>query len=191
MAGAELVRVNRRCKSVRSNGAQCEKYAIKGGDVCNTHGGSAPQVKAKAAERVLRAQLQADVQALGWEPVTNPALLLADVAGEMVAFKDLAREQVNELRTWESHNKLGSEVVKARVTVYAQALRDVAATADKMWSRGIDSDMLRIERERPSREQAAAIQRVLERVIALLAPQVPLDERNAAVVASLRAEGLV
>lgn len=42
-------------KSVRSQ-EQCKKPAIRGGTVCGTHGGSSPQVKRKAAERL--AQLQ-------------------------------------------------------------------------------------------------------------------------------------
>ena len=44
---------NRRCRaqSTRS-GERCKKAAILGGTVCATHGGSAPQVRAKAAERL-------------------------------------------------------------------------------------------------------------------------------------------
>jgi len=43
----------RRCtaKSSRS-GKPCKKAAILGGTVCRTHGGSAPQVKKKALERI-------------------------------------------------------------------------------------------------------------------------------------------
>jgi len=33
-------------------GLPCKHYAIKGGTVCRTHGGAAPQVKRKAAERI-------------------------------------------------------------------------------------------------------------------------------------------
>lgn len=40
-------------KSSRS-GEQCKRDAIRGGTVCATHGGRAPQVKAAAAERVAR-----------------------------------------------------------------------------------------------------------------------------------------
>lgn len=36
----------------KQTGKRCGQYAIPGGTVCRFHGGSAPQVKAKAAERL-------------------------------------------------------------------------------------------------------------------------------------------
>ena len=38
--------------SRHNNGAQCKKYAIQGATVCRFHGGAAPQVKLKAAQRL-------------------------------------------------------------------------------------------------------------------------------------------
>lgn len=43
----------RQCKAIRKDGTRCKRFAIKGGFVCPTHGGSAPQVKSKAAKRLL------------------------------------------------------------------------------------------------------------------------------------------
>lgn len=40
------------CTAKRSNGEPCKGQAIQGGAVCRVHGGSAPQVRAKAAERL-------------------------------------------------------------------------------------------------------------------------------------------
>jgi hypothetical protein len=41
----------RKCSGKNSRGKPCGNYAIKGGTVCSSHGGGAPQVKAKAAVR--------------------------------------------------------------------------------------------------------------------------------------------
>lgn len=43
----------RKCRAKNAAGNPCGKYAIKGGSVCPTHGGSAPQVKKRAALRLL------------------------------------------------------------------------------------------------------------------------------------------
>lgn len=42
----------RKCSGHTSDGAPCDQWAIRGGTVCVTHGGRAPQVKAKAQQRL-------------------------------------------------------------------------------------------------------------------------------------------
>ena len=42
-----------RCTATsKARGAQCARFAIPGGNVCTYHGGKAPQVQRKAAERL-------------------------------------------------------------------------------------------------------------------------------------------
>lgn len=53
LTGNPMQRV--KCAGTNRNGTSCGKWAIPGGTVCRFHGGSAPQVRRKAAQRVERA----------------------------------------------------------------------------------------------------------------------------------------
>lgn len=44
------------CKATRKNGELCKKWAIRGGAVCEMHGGSTPQVKQAAERRIEEAR---------------------------------------------------------------------------------------------------------------------------------------
>lgn len=45
-----------KCTAHRTDGAPCQSWAIKGGTVCRSHGGSAPQVRRAATERLQEAR---------------------------------------------------------------------------------------------------------------------------------------
>jgi hypothetical protein len=51
--------VARPCSARRTNGEPCKNSAIRGGTVCARHGGSAPQVRAKANQRLIEMVLPA------------------------------------------------------------------------------------------------------------------------------------
>ena len=44
--------VQRECTATKKNGTKCNRYAIRGGNVCRLHGGAAPQVIRCAQERL-------------------------------------------------------------------------------------------------------------------------------------------
>lgn len=55
----------RKCVGHTSDGGPCPNWAIRGGTVCSTHGGSAPQVKAKARQRLEREMAEKAVVRFG------------------------------------------------------------------------------------------------------------------------------
>lgn len=58
---------DRKCTAQTKRG-RCKKWAIRGGSVCQTHGGGAPQVKAKAKERLLIAAVMKEFALAAKEP---------------------------------------------------------------------------------------------------------------------------
>lgn len=94
----------RRCTATARSGQRCKKAAIKGGKVCRMHGGVAPQVKAKAAERAQADLARLQCERLGIAVATDPgeALLsqVAEAAGNVEFYRARAAElglQVTDL----------------------------------------------------------------------------------------------
>lgn len=71
---------NVRCTahSKSRDGGQCGNWAIHGGTVCRYHGGAAPRVKAKAAERLIDAAVARAAETYGLPVTTTPDQALLD-----------------------------------------------------------------------------------------------------------------
>lgn len=128
--------------------------------MCSTHGGSAPQVRAKAAERVLEADVAREIGQMGWQPVTDPIGAYADNAGEVLAFKDRLRERVEQLDDWtlrvaafgagdEDGGQLMAmgEQIRAYVAAYERALDRAERTLARMISLGLDAKALKLRED--------------------------------------------
>jgi hypothetical protein len=158
------------------------------------HGGLAPRVQAKVRAMQLRARINGELQALGWEPVTDPVARYADLAGETLAFKDLARERLNEVGSWEQTNEFHTLDIHAAVKIYEWALEQSERILGRMSSMGLTAEILRealqLEAERPTREQVATLTAVLDRVLA--DPRVSVDPAVArqVVVDAMAAAGI-
>lgn len=121
-----------KCRANRSNGEPCGNYPIHGADVCRKHGGAAPQVQAKAAERLVEAEARKTFGRLAdhARPVDNPLDALATTAGEIVAWKDFCAAQIADLRELRSTDDKGAEQINALVALFERSLdRAVAALA--------------------------------------------------------------
>jgi hypothetical protein len=124
-----------------------------------------------------QARINDELQASGWKPVTDPIPRYTELAGETLAFKDLARERINELGSWQQANEFDSLDIHAAVKVYEWALEQSERILGRMLSLGLTAEILReavhLEAERPTREQVATLTAVLDKVLA--DPRVSVD----------------
>lgn len=133
--------------------------------MCDTHGGMAPQVRAKASRRILEATVAGRMIERGWEPMLDPLAALADQAGESWAWKELCREQANDLGRWDTLDAKGTEQIRARIELYERAQDRSHKQLIEMLRLGVDVQALQLAKNRPSREQAETLSRILDHVL--------------------------
>lgn len=95
----------RQCKAIaKRSGKQCTKSAIRGGTVCESHGGGAPQVKAAAARALAAAKAKAATARLGLMVEGDPTTHLLDVIAYQAGMVAFWRAQVEAVElddlTW-------------------------------------------------------------------------------------------
>ena len=131
------------CKATaKGTGERCRRAPIAGGTVCRTHGGAAPQVKAKAArERVLQA-VTADARATlaleGVEPIRDPFGALAGLASEVLGMKAALAARVNALDSITMMSPQGVETLRVEVSLYERALDRSARVLDVLTRAGFE-----------------------------------------------------
>lgn len=191
------------CKATsKRSGKRCRKRPEPGMEVCRMHGGATPNAKAGAAVRLLQAKINGELQRRGWEPVTDPVTHYAQLGGEALAFKDLAREQVNALEDWSltigammrqddevPEYMAMAEQAKAVVGVYERALDRCDKILASMLRIGLTHEALRMAQERPSREQAETLAAVIGLVLSDPRVTVVEGQANAVVLDALKGLG--
>lgn len=171
----------RQCTALaKSTGRRCNKAPIKGGTTCTVHGGSAPQVRAAAARRVVEEKLQAAAVTLGLPRDIGPAeALLEEIkasAGHVQWLRDRIRElEAGEL-TWgkveyvegvkgaEEQYK-GTEAAKPHVlyALYAAERKTLTDLSVAALRAGVEERRVRIA-EQTGALVAQAVRRILERM---------------------------
>ncbi len=138
-----------RCNGRRRDGEPCTNRPMTGSTVCRMHGGSAPQVKAKAAERVAQQEFDQEMTRtlarLQVAPVDNPLTVLAQLAGQAVAFKDALAERVNELSSIRYEDLKGSEQLRSEVALWERALDRCERFVTSMARLKIDDRLAKVE----------------------------------------------
>lgn len=154
----------RRCKArSKHSGKQCRRYAIAGGTVCPTHGGSAPQVQAAAARRLEAQKLESDASAalawLGEKAITDPLDELGRLATESRALTTALGARVNALRTLTEYDLKDSPSIKAEIQLYERAMDRTHRMLDSLIKAGYMERQMKI-----AEDEAMVISGIMRRV---------------------------
>lgn len=79
-----------RCRGHRRDGSRCKRWSIRGGFVCPSHGGRAPQVRRAADRRLLEIAIHRTLAAWSRSPAAREARERAELAGDRAALEAFA-----------------------------------------------------------------------------------------------------
>lgn len=115
-----------KCRGHKKDGSPCTNYPRKGGVVCNSHGGKAPQVQAKAQRRLQEGELRAELERLGaLLPITDPFTALMEHAAKVRAWMLFLEERVSSLR---HSSQWDTEQIRGEVELYTRAMKETRET---------------------------------------------------------------
>jgi hypothetical protein len=140
-----------RCRATSRSGQRCKRYPVPGATVCTMHGGAAPQVQAKAAERQLEAAADTVIRKL-WpglseaSPVKDPVASMERLAGALEQLVDEAGSRVSDLK----HLAGGKDLtqLRAEVVLLERALGHLRGLLVDMARLGIAERQVEIEQEK-------------------------------------------
>lgn len=172
----------RRCvaRTRRGTGPQCARWAIAGGTVCPSHGGSTRRVKAAAAGRLVEQEALAAFGRLADVSiaVTDPLTALSQLAGHVKAWMEYVAGRIADLTSL-SHDGFAGEQVAAEVELFERALDRCGTVFSSAARLRIDERLVAIT------EKQAEI--VLGAIVAALdAAGVPAEQRADAQRAAAR-----
>lgn len=135
----------------------CRRILKPGEKRCKLHGGASPQAKRKAAERVLEEQVKHAIEGMDIQPVKNPLEALSQLAGEILAWKDLMAAHVAKLKDTLRYEGEHAEQIRGEVTLYEKAMDRSVAVLAQIARLKIDERLAAI-----SEAQVQTMSRILE-----------------------------
>lgn len=134
---------------------RCRRYPADGATVCINHGGGSPQARRKAAERVTEQNLRKQHSGMRKKRVEDPLTELQKLAGEVIAWKELLSEKVQNLTEmrYEGTGNVG-EQLRSEVGLFERAMDRCTNTLSAIAKLDIDERLVSIkEREADLFEQ--------------------------------------
>jgi hypothetical protein len=125
-------------------GAPCKNFPIHGHHVCHAHGGRAPQVRAKAAQRVQEAEALklarqagngADVERMSGDPVAALQWVISESHGLTARLAKIVRDDITDADLRYS-GKLG-EQTRGELTALLRAMKDLSSMSERAIALGI------------------------------------------------------
>lgn len=154
----------RRCVArSKTTGEQCKKPAMHGCTVCRAHGGAAPQVRARAEQRVIEEHARALTAFSDASPITDPLGALANLAGEVVGWQAQIRNLVTMLNELTLTDDFGVERAKALVEIYERAMSRTGRVLVDIGKLNLDERMTRV-----SEAQLELLSRAVDRACEVL-----------------------
>lgn len=136
----------------KQTGKRCGAWPVPGATVCRTHGGAAPQVQAKAAERVVDQQARRALADIGdFTAVDNPLTELALLAGRARQWMHVMAERVADLERFRYTTMTGGEELRAEVALYERAMDRTAKMLESIAKLNIDERLAVIDERRVER----------------------------------------
>lgn len=148
--------------------------------MCPAHGGRAPQVAAAARRRVIEQAAAAELARLDVTPLDDPLSELALLAAQIVAWKNMMAERVNQLTSLR-YSTEGGEQLRAEVALWERALDRCERVLTAMARLNIDDRLTEIAEVRASQ--------IISFLTAVLARfGIPNDDHVIAVIDAMFAE---
>lgn len=143
-------KTGKQCKRVK-NGKRCERSAMRGQEVCYSHGGNARQNKAAAKRRLAEQAVMVELERTkltgkATQGTTNPLDELQKLTTELIHFKDQLTQRVNALGDNMAHyDEKDSETVKVEIDVYLKVIDKLTKTLDIALKHDIEGKKLELE----------------------------------------------
>lgn len=139
---------SRKCAGHKTNGDPCPNWAMHGQKVCAAHGGRSPQAKQAAVVRLAEAEAARTVSLLNATPVTDPLTALAELAGQVLLWRDKLAEKVDEMTSYGYENRMSGEQLRTDVALFERSMDRCLNTLAAIARLKIDERLVRIEQQR-------------------------------------------
>jgi ribosomal protein L35AE/L33A len=170
-----------RCNGTTSAGGRCRKQPVKGATVCRTHGGSAPQVRAAAEQRLLERQALVAAEAFGLPREVDPhtalleelhraagavqwlGALVADLERESIVWGKVKETHGTQLEKGTDNGTTKAAAVNVWVRLWTEERDRLAKVAKTCVDVGIEERRVRLA-ESAGQQLAAVIRSVLDQL---------------------------